>query len=145
MELCHHNTVSNKSIDLAVQKRSVARYSYVLWERKNGPIKKDFWGTSLVFQWLRLYAPKAGGLDSIPDQRTRFHMPQLIICMPQLKIPGEGNGNPLQYSCLEYPMDCGAWQATVQGVRKSRTWLSTCTHTQDSTYINKGQRSQCHN
>ena len=34
---------------------------------------------------------------------------------------GEGNGNPLQYSCLENPMDGGAWQATVRGVAKSRT------------------------
>ena len=34
---------------------------------------------------------------------------------------GEGNGNPLQYSCLENPMDGGAWQATVHGVAKSRT------------------------
>ena len=34
---------------------------------------------------------------------------------------GEGNGNPLQYSCLENPMDGGAWQATVHGVTKSRT------------------------
>ena len=33
----------------------------------------------------------------------------------------EGNGNPLQYSCLENPMDRGAWQATVHGVTKSRT------------------------
>ena len=31
---------------------------------------------------------------------------------------GEGNGNPLQYSCLENPMDRGAWRATVHGVRK---------------------------
>ena len=38
--------------------------------------------------------------------------------------PGEGNGNPLQYSCLENPMDGGAWQATVHGVAKSRTRLS---------------------
>ena len=37
---------------------------------------------------------------------------------------GEGNGNPLQYSCLENPMDGGAWQATVRGVAKSRTQLS---------------------
>ena len=36
-------------------------------------------------------------------------------------FPGEGNGNPLQYSCLENPMDGGAWQATVHGVVKSRT------------------------
>ena len=35
-------------------------------------------------------------------------------------IPGEGNGNPLQYSCLENPMDGGAWWATVHGVAKSR-------------------------
>ena len=35
--------------------------------------------------------------------------------------PGEGNGNPLQYSCLENSMDRGAWQATIHGVVKSRT------------------------
>ena len=38
--------------------------------------------------------------------------------------PGEGNGNPLQYSCLENLMDGGAWWATVHGVAKSRTRLS---------------------
>ena len=40
------------------------------------------------------------------------------------RSPGEGNGNPLQYSCLETHMDRGAWQATVQGVAKSWTRLS---------------------
>ena len=39
------------------------------------------------------------------------------------RSPGEGNGNPLQYSCLENPMDGGAW-ATVYGIAKSQTWLS---------------------
>ena len=39
-------------------------------------------------------------------------------------IPGEGNGNPLQYSCLENPMDREAWQATVHGVAESQTRLS---------------------
>ena len=37
--------------------------------------------------------------------------------------PGEGIGNPLQYSCLENSMDRGAWWATVHGVTKSRTQL----------------------
>ena len=37
---------------------------------------------------------------------------------------GEGNGNPLQYSCLENPMDGGSWKTTVHGVAKSRTRLS---------------------
>ena len=39
------------------------------------------------------------------------------------RSPREGNGNPLQYSCLENPMDGGAWQATVHGVAKSQTQL----------------------
>ena len=44
-------------------------------------------------------------------------------------VLGEGNGDPLQYSCLEKPMDGGAWWATVQGVVKSRTQLSDFTLT----------------
>ena len=47
------------------------------------------------------------------------------------KIPWRGNGNPLQYSCLENSMDRGALRATVHGVTKSRTWLSN-THTSKS-------------
>ena len=39
------------------------------------------------------------------------------------RSPGEGNGNPLQYSCLENPMDRGAWWATVHGVPKNQTRL----------------------
>ena len=42
-------------------------------------------------------------------------------------FPGEGNGNPLQYSCLENPMDRGAWWATVHRVTKSWTRLSDFT------------------
>ena len=42
--------------------------------------------------------------------------------------PGEGNGNPLQYCCLENSMDRGAWQATVHGVTKTQTQLSTHAH-----------------
>ena len=45
------------------------------------------------------------------------------------RSPGEGNDNPLQYSCLENPMDGEAWWATVHGVTKSRTRLSEFTLT----------------
>ena len=48
----------------------------------------------------------AGNLGSIPGSG---------------RSPGEGDGNPLQYSGLENPMDRGAWQATVHGVTKSWT------------------------
>ena len=44
-------------------------------------------------------------------------------------FPGEGNGTPRQYSCLENPMDGGAWWAAVRGVAKSRTRLSNFTFT----------------
>ena len=47
-----------------------------------------------------------------------------------LRLPlGEGNGTPLQYSCLENPMDGGAWWVAVHGVAKSRTRLSDLTST----------------
>ena len=45
------------------------------------------------------------------------------------RSPGEENSNPLQYSCLENPMDREAWWATVHGVTKSHTRLSDFTHT----------------
>ena len=51
-------------------------------------------------------AYNAGDLGSIPGLE---------------RSPGERNGNPLQYSCLENPMDGGAWLATVHGVAKSQT------------------------
>ena len=68
----------------------------------------------------------------------------VLICMPLMTIwnradlglipgsgrpPGEGNGTPLQYSCLENPMDGGTWWAAVHGVTKSRTRLSNFTFT----------------
>ena len=50
--------------------------------------------------------------------------------VPELgRSPGEGNDNPLQYPCLENPMDRGAWWATVRGVARSRTRLSDFTFT----------------
>ena len=54
-------------------------------------------------------AYSAGDLGSIPGSG---------------RSPGEGNGNPLQYSCLGNPMDRGAWQSTVHGVSESQTQLS---------------------
>ena len=49
------------------------------------------------------------------------------------RYPGKGNGYPLQYSCLENPMDGGTWRAIVHGVRKSRKRLSDFTFTFNKT------------
>ena len=50
-----------------------------------------------------------------------------VQSLGQEDSPGEGNGNLLQYACLENPMDRGAWWATVHGVTKSQTRLSDFT------------------
>ena len=72
------------------------------------PTTEDFPGGSEV----KASACNAGDLGSIPGSGSS---------------PGEGNSNPLQYSCLENPKDGGAWWATVHGVPKSRTRLSDFT------------------
>ena len=62
-----------------------------------------------------------GGSDS---KESAWSVEDLGL-IPELgRSPGEGNGYPLQYSGLENFMDRGAWQATVHGIAKSRTWLS---------------------
>ena len=62
----------------------------------------------LVVKKLPAHAGDAGDVGSIPGLG---------------KSPGGGHGNPLQYSCLENPMDRGAWWATVCRVTKSQTRL----------------------
>ena len=54
----------------------------------------------------------------------------------ELWIIGEGNGNPLQYSCLENPRDGGAWWAAVYGVAQSWTWLKWLSSSSRVNYIN---------
>ena len=58
---------------------------------------------------------------SVSFKQMVFHL--------SLPLHREGNGTPLQYSCLENPTDRGAWWAAVHGVAKSRTWLSDFTFT----------------
>ena len=59
-----------------------------------------------------------GGPD---DKESACNVEDLSSIPGSGRYPGEGNGNPLQYSCLENSMDGGAWWATVHGVAKSRT------------------------
>ena len=60
---------------------------------------------------------------SVPGQGKAKEESSIIIFIVDSK-PGEGNGNPLLYSCLDNPMDRGAWCAPVHGVAKSWTRLS---------------------
>ena len=95
------------------------RRIYLLWN-KNGNAANVIW-FQLIIKFViirgnsKASAHNAGDPSSIPGLG---------------RSPGEGNGNPLQYSCLENSMDGGAWWATVHGVTKSWTQLSDFTTSQ---------------
>ena len=73
--------------------------------------------TAHILFWASLVAQRLKCLPGM--QETQGSIPGLG------RSPGEGNGNPLQYSCLENPMDRGAWRATVHGVAESDTTVAT--------------------
>ena len=86
-----------------------------------------------MVQWLRLHTANEGDRGSIQDPTRHVVQPKKMWGFPHSSVgkesacsagdlgsipgsgrsPAEGNGNPLQYSCLENPVDRGAWQATV--------------------------------
>ena len=108
------------------------------------PLEEGTATHSSILAWRIPWTEEPGGLQSIGLQRVghdwsdlaRTHMAPVglngidLDCQ-WLHCVGEGKGNPLQYSCLENPMDRGAWWATVHRVAKSWTRLkrlSTHTH-----------------
>ena len=73
-------------------------------------------------EWIKKFPNTGfpGGSDCKESAYNAGHLGSI----PELgRSPREGNGDPLQHSCLENSMDRGAWQATVHGVAKSQTWL----------------------
>ena len=85
---------------------------------------------SSTLAWKILWREEPGRLQSM-DTTERLHFHFSLSCI------GEGNGNPLQCSCLENPREGGAWWAAVYGVAQGRTWLkwlsSRCTITSSTT------------
>ena len=77
---------------------------------------------SSTLAWKIPWTKEPGGLQSMgslqSDMTERLRFPFSLSCI------GEGNGNPLQCSCLENPRDGGAWWAAVSGVAQSRTRLN---------------------
>ena len=74
----------------------------------------------LITLYLACYLGFPGGSDG---KESACYVGDLGLILESGRSPREGNGNPLQYSCLENSRDRGAWQATVHGVRKSQTRL----------------------
>ena len=127
------------------------------------PLEKEKATHGSILSWRTPWTKESGGLQSTGSQRVRHHWvtntwdSQLALTVKNPpanagdmrdtgsspgsgRSPGGGHSNPLQYSCLEHPMDRGAWQATVHGVAKSRTWLkqlSRHTHIQILVYTHR--------
>ena len=99
---------------------------YCRWFFKAGtcPSKRDFPGGSKV----KNPPANTGDLGLIPGPG---------------RSPEEGNGNPLQYSCLGNPLDRGTWWATVHIFSKSQTWLSDWTHTETHTCASSREWQEC--
>ena len=99
-----------------LKKKKKKLYSFHLFD-KHLWISYTFLGR-VIFKYFYSFPDGSDGKESARNAGDLGLIPGLE------RSPGEGNGNPLQYSCLENPMDRGAWQATVHGVTKSQTWLS---------------------
>ena len=80
------------------------------------------YGVTRSRTWLKWLSSSSSSSSSI--YRSFVYLGRFIP-----KYFREGNGTPLQYSCLENPMDGGAWKAVVHGVAEGRTWLSDFTFT----------------
>ena len=72
---------------------------------------------SSTLAWKIPWTEEPGRLQSMGSLRVGHDWVTSLSCI------GEGNGNPLQYSCLENPRDGRAWWAAIYGVAQSRTWL----------------------
>ena len=100
-------------------------YTYIL-EKAMAP-------HSSTLAWKIPWTEKPGRLQSVGSLRVRqteqLHFHFSISCI------GEGNGNPLQCSCLENPRDRGAWWAAVYGVTWSWTWLKWLSSSTSSIHI----------
>ena len=86
---------------------------------------------SFFFLFFFLSLEKRGSFHRVSDGKESACNAGDLSSIPGLGgSPGEGNGNPIQYSCVENSMDRGAWQAIVHGVAKSQIWLSDLTEQQ---------------
>ena len=107
-----------------------------------GVTKSRTWLSDWIDWLIHTYSSSAG-LDRAHLDCTKSTYRWIFFNSKYYSTHGEGNSNPLQYSCLGNPMDREAWWATVHGVAKSRTGLSDWAHTHSTTWPVVGWVSGC--
>ena len=100
---------------------------YENWLKQGSALTKS--SDKCEFSSLHPLGPSFGCRSLVSLKTTEFQAAYFLALNRFKMVFGEGNGTPLQYSCLENRMDGGAWWATVHGVAKSRTLLSNFTFT----------------
>ena len=94
-------------------------------------LNKNPWNFSKVWKWFIIILSVVLSLNGLPcssnGKESAWNVVDSGLIPGSGRSSGEGNGNPLQYSCLESPMDSGAWWATICGIAKSQSWLSDLT------------------
>ena len=83
-------------------------------------LEKEMATHSNILAWKTPWTEEPGRLQSMGSQGVGHDCQTSLPSLTSYFITGEGNGNPLQYSCLENPMDRGAWRAMVHGVAESQ-------------------------
>ena len=92
-------------------------FAFVLIRQQSLKVEKAMAPHSSTLAWKIPWTEEPGRLQSVGSLRVRHDWTTSLSCI------GEGNGNPLQCSCLENPRDGGTWWASVYGVAQSRTRL----------------------
>ena len=82
--------------------------------------------------------PGGSVVNNVPEMQE-MQQELHVRSLSQGRSPGEGNGNPHQYSCLENSSDRGAWQAIVNGVEKSQILLGKQTNKQKTLQVGEGR------
>ena len=95
-------------------------------------------------RWLLLTRKAMTNLDHVLKIRD-ITLPTKVHTVMAMVFLGEGNGHPLQYSCLENPVDRGAWWAAVYGVAQSRIRQKPLSSSSSMLNIQDGERSETWN
>jgi len=89
-----------------------------------------------ILGWKIPWVDKPGRLQSMGSLRVGHNWAASLSCI------GEGNGNPLQCSCLENPRDGGVWWAAIYGVAQSWTWLKRLCSSSSSSMVSPWERDK---
>ena len=134
---CPHNLPFHELAQMA-KRLPAMRETWVLSLGWEDPLEKEMTTHSSTVAWKIPWAEEPGRLQSMgsleSDTTERLHFHFSLSCI------GEGNGNPLQCSCLENPRDGGAWWAAVCGVTRSRTRLKQLSRHAEAEWQNHGLR-----